>query len=202
MRPIAVPSILAACLFTSSLWGQAPASATSSFVDRLTSAAIEQTHHRVRYVPGYVRIPYPNGDVPSDTGVCTDVIIRAYRAAGIDLQKEVHEDMSKSFRAYPSSWGLRRPDSNIDHRRVPNLATYFRRHGLALPLSPSPAAYLPGDLVTWDLGGGVPHIGIVVRQSPTQPLLVHNIGRGPELEQVLFDWKITGHYRFTPDTRR
>jgi len=166
----------------------------------LVAAAIERTHHPVRYVSEYVRIPYPGGDVPADTGVCTDEIIRSYRAVGIDLQKEVHEDMQRNFAAYPDQrWRLSHPDSNIDHRRVPNLMVFFERKGQSLPISDRAANYLPGDLVTWDLGRNVPHIGIVVDQKSRvngRYLIVHNIGEGPKMEDVLFNWKITGHYRY------
>jgi uncharacterized protein len=172
-----------------------------NFLDRLAAAAIERTHHSVRYDGAYVRIPYPGGDVPADTGVCTDEVIRAYRAVGVDLQKEVHEDMLKDFPAYPnqSRWRLSRPDPNIDHRRVPNLMVFFSRKGESLPLSANPLEYMPGDLVTWDLGGGIPHIGIVVGAKSRETgryLIVHNIGAGPTMEDVLFNWKITGHYRY------
>jgi uncharacterized protein YijF (DUF1287 family) len=171
------------------------------FLQRLVAAAIERTHHTVRYDSAYVRIPYPNGDVPSETGVCTDEVIRAYRALGIDLQKEVHEDMLRNFSAYSNQrqWLLAHTDTNIDHRRVPNLMTFFTRKGELLPLSSQNADYSPGDLVTWDLGGNVPHIGIVVDQKSARTeryLVVHNIGRGPQMEDVLFNWKITGHYRY------
>jgi uncharacterized protein YijF (DUF1287 family) len=171
------------------------------FLNKLSGSAIERTNHIVRYDPSYVRIAYPRGDVPADTGVCTDEIIRAYRALGIDLQKEVHEDMTSNFSAYPNSrrWGLAHTDTNIDHRRVPNLMTFFSRKGQSLALSIRAEDYAPGDLVTWDLGGGVPHIGIVVdRKSASSGrfMVVHNIGRGPKLEDVLFQWKITGHYRY------
>lgn len=171
------------------------------FLQKLVAAAIERTQHVVRYDAAYVRIPYPGGDVPPDTGVCTDEVIRAYRAVGVDLQKEVHEDMVQNFSAYPHNWkwGLSRPDSNIDHRRVPNLMIFFGRKGESLPVSSRMDDYSPGDLVTWDLGGNVPHIGIVVdRRSPQtgRYMLVHNIGQGPKMEDVLFNWKITGHYRY------
>jgi uncharacterized protein len=171
----------------------------SSFALRLSDAAIEQTRHEVRYDGSYVRIPYPGGDVPADTGVCTDVVIRAYRVLGIDLQKEVHEDMKSAFDAYPKIWGLARPDTNIDHRRVPNLAKFFERKGKRLPVSSDPATWQVGDIVTWDLGRGVPHIGFVVdRRSADgkRPLIAHNIGAGPKLDDVLFAWRITGHYRY------
>src|SRR5499425_132966 len=136
----------------------------SAFIQRVVAAAIERAQHIVRYDSAYVRIPYPNGDVPADTGVCTDEIIRSYRAVGVDLQKEVHEDMKRNFSAYPRKWTwlLSRTDTNIDHRRVPNLMVFFSRKGESLRITQNSADYLPGDLVTWDLGGNVPHIGILV----------------------------------------
>jgi hypothetical protein len=175
--------------------------ARAQFLHKLAQAAVERTHHAVRYDSAYVRIPYPNGDVPPETGVCTDEIIRAYRAVGVDLQKEVHEDMLVNFSAYPNQrrWRLAHTDTNIDHRRVPNLMTFFARRGEALALSTRSADYSPGELVTWDLGGNVPHIGIVVdrKSDPSgRYLVVHNIGRGPQMEDVLFHWRITGHYRY------
>lgn len=171
------------------------------FLKKLVAAAEERTHHIVRYDPAYVRIPYPGGDVPQGTGVCTDEVIRSYRALGVDLQKEVHEDMTTDFSAYPQQrrWLLSHTDTNIDHRRVPNLMVFFSRKGEKLAITESPADYSPGDLVTWDLGGGVPHIGIVVDEKSPQGgrhLIVHNIGQGPKREDVLFAWKITGHYRY------
>ena len=171
------------------------------FTKQLVAAAVERTHHHVRYVADYVRIPYPGGDVPADTGVCTDEIIRSYRAVGVDLQKEVHEDMVQNFAAYPNKrrWMLAHSDPNIDHRRVPNLMVFFQRKGETLPITTKAEDYAPGDLVTWDLGGGVPHIGIVVDQrlaGSGRPMIVHNIGEGPKMEDVLFNWKITGHYLY------
>jgi uncharacterized protein YijF (DUF1287 family) len=185
-------------------WAQADSvtsSARQDFLKRFVAAAVERTHHAVRYVPGYVKIPYPGGDVPADTGVCTDEVIRAYRAVGVDLQKEVHEDMEQSFSSYPHpiKWLAARPDANIDHRRVPNLMVFFARKGEALALSHRAEDYAPGDLVTWDLGGGVPHIGILVDRKSIpggRYMIVHNIGQGPKMEDVLFAWKITGHYRY------
>ena len=180
----------------------APAGQTPPPTDvakRIVDAAIERTAHRVAYDGGYRSIDYPGGDVPDDVGVCTDVVVRSYRSAGIDLQKEVHEDMAGDFSAYPRIWGLDRPDPNIDHRRVPNLQTFFRRRGAALEDGDDPARYRPGDLVTWMLPGHLPHIGIVVdRRSADglRPLIVHNIGQGPQLEDVLFAFPITGHYRY------
>ena len=171
------------------------------FLDKLVAAAIERTNHSVKYVSSYVHLDYPGGDVSASTGVCSDEIIRAYRAVGVDLQKEVHEDMVHNWTDYPakSKWHQARPDQNIDHRRVPNLMVYFSRMGESLPISSRAKGYSPGDLVTWDLGGGVPHIGIVVNGKSAESgrfLIVHNIGQGPKMEDVLFNWKITGHYLY------
>ncbi|TAI47583.1 DUF1287 domain-containing protein [Flagellimonas allohymeniacidonis] len=165
----------------------------------LEEAALDLTQQRVVYDPSYFSIDYPNGDVPSDKGVCTDVIIRAYRKIGIDLQKEVHEDMMAAFGAYPKIWGLGSTDKNIDHRRVPNLMTFFTRQGAELPISNRAKDYLPGDIVCWNLGGAVTHIGIVVNKKShdgMRNLIVHNIGNGQELEDCLFDFKIIGHFRY------
>lgn len=149
------------------------------------------------YDPAYRRIAYPNGDVPVHTGVCTDVVIRAFRHAGIDLQVLVHQDMARNFAAYPKNWGLRRPDRNIDHRRVPNLATFFKRKGRAVAVTRLGLDYKPGDIVTWRLSSGVPHIGVVsdVRRGDRY-LMVHNIGAGAQIEDVLFAYQVTGHYRW------
>ncbi|MBL7904037.1 MAG: DUF1287 domain-containing protein [Bacteroidales bacterium] len=173
--------------------------AQSAFYDKLSTAAIDLTKQQVTYDPSYFRIGYPNGDVPSDKGVCTDVIIRAYRKVGIDLQKEVHEDMKLNFSRYPAIWGLSRPDKNIDHRRVPNLMTFFERHGVTKPMSRNAADYQPGDIVCWNLGGGTTHIGIVVSRRSgdgKRPLIVHNIGAGQVMEDCLFNFTIIGHYRY------
>src|SRR5882757_8702909 len=172
-----------------------------TFLQRLSDAAIERAKLSVRYDSAYVRIPYPNGDVPAGTGVCTDEVIRSYRALGVDLQKEVHEDMQRNFSAYPNQrrWMLAHTDTNIDHRRVPNLQVFFSRKGESLPVTSNESDYKPGELVTWDLGGNVPHIGIVVNKQSSAPgryLVEHNIGAGPKIEDVLFSWKITGHYRY------
>jgi len=174
-----------------------------TLAERLNAAALERTHHRVVYDPAYVRLAYPGGDVAADRGVCADLVIRAYRALGIDLQQAVHEDMKAAFAAYPPHWGLTRPDPNIDHRRVPNLEVFFTRQDAALPPSHDPAAYRPGDVVAWNLkgrSGFLPHIGIVTDRVGIsgRPQVVHNIGAGPRLEDVLFDWPITGHYRWLP----
>jgi uncharacterized protein YijF (DUF1287 family) len=171
------------------------------FLKRLVAAAEERLHHAVQYDPAYVRIPYPGGDVPGDTGVCTDEVIRTYRAVGIDLQKEVHEDMEQNFSAYPRRWRwpAAHVDANIDHRRVPNLMVFFGRKGETLSIGQRSEDYAPGELITWDLGGGVPHIGIVVGQRSAMSgryIVLHNIGQGPKIEDVLFRWKITGHYRY------
>jgi uncharacterized protein YijF (DUF1287 family) len=142
--------------------------------------------------------------VPEGTGVCTDVVIRAYRAVGRDLQVLVHEDMTAGFDAYPRHWGLARPDRNIDHRRVANLQAYWRRQGGALPVTADPADYRPGDLVTWTVGGNLPHVGIVTDRlvpGTDRPLVVHDIGAGPRLEDFLFEAPVTGHYRFPDDHR-
>ena len=167
----------------------------------LVAAAREQVGVTLRYDASYRRLTYPNGDVPIDRGVCTDVIVRAYRRFGVDLQALVHDDMGTSWQAYPKLWGLHRPDPNIDHRRVPNLAVFFTRHGRALPVSDQASAYAPGDLVTWRLPSGVPHIGIVADRTTRggTPLVIHNIGLGAAEEDVLFRYTITGHYRYRPE---
>jgi uncharacterized protein len=161
--------------------------------------AVAQAGVTTDYDPAYVSLSYPNGDVPLKTGVCSDVVVRAFRKVGVDLQKEVHEDMSRAFDAYPKRWGLSGPDSNIDHRRVLNLMTYFERQGKSIPISDEPNDYLPGDVVAWDLGGGVYHIGLVtdmLSETERECLIVHNIGLGTRVEDVLFKWTIKGHYRF------
>ena len=179
-----------------------PPDAEATFVQQLIGAARAQESDRVVYDGSYRKIPYPGGDVASTVGVCTDLIIRAYRAVGVDLQQRVHEDMSRAFDSYPKKWGLPRPDPSIDHRRVANLQTYFRRRGSYVAVSQEARDYLPGDLVTWMLPGDRPHIGLVT-DSPSadgsRPLIAHNIGNGPELEDMLFRFPITGHYRYRGD---
>lgn len=164
---------------------------------RLAKLARQQIGITVEYDPSYVTLRYPGGDVPADRGVCTDVVIRACRGIGIDLQKEVHEDMKKAFSTYPHNWGLKRPDKNIDHRRVPNLRTYFKRRGWELPISQKADDYLPGDLVTCTVAGNLPHIMIVsdCKTANGTPLIIHNIGAGTEEEDALFAFPLTGHYR-------
>ena len=173
----------------------------SPVLAQLVAAAVERTSHSVQYDGGYYRIAYPGGDVPAERGACTDEVIRAYRAVGIDLQKEVHEDMAANFAAYPSRFGLKSTDANIDHRRVPNLMTFFARKGKTLATTTAPTDYTPGDIVTWDLGAGLTHIGIVVdvpsTEDPARWQIMHNIGAGPQIQDVLFSWQITGHYRYT-----
>lgn len=169
------------------------------FSNKLVQAALERTRHEVVYDGSYFSIAYPGGDVPDNVGVCTDVIIRSYRQLGIDLQADVHEEMTTDFEAFPKNWGLTRPDPNIDHRRVPNLQALFSRKGVVLPVSRNPEDYVAGDLVTWMLSGSLPHIGIIVdrrSEDGKRPLVVHNIGRGPRVEDMLFDYPITGHYRY------
>lgn len=172
--------------------------AQESFYKKLADSAEVLTTQKVIYDPSYFTIDYPNGDVPADRGVCTDVVIRAYRKVGVDLQKLVHEDMLENFAKYPNNWGLSRPDKNIDHRRVPNLMTYFDRHNAALQISSHSKNYKPGDIVSWDLGNGMTHIGIVSKYMSKNetPLIIHNIGKGQVLEDILFAYKIIGHYRF------
>ena len=179
------------------------AQAAAAFPDDFIAAARRQIGVTRYYDPAYVRLPYPNGDVPAERGVCTDVVIRAYRALGVDLQQRVHEDMRAAWAAYPKLWGLRSTDRNIDHRRVPNLATFFTRHGQRLSISQTDASiYAPGDIVTWRLPSGVPHIGIVSAQRRGgRPLILHNIGAGTQLEDMLFDYTVTGRYRYEPEVK-
>lgn len=167
------------------------------YAAQLSEAAMSLTKDKVEYDGAYFTIPYPKGDVPADKGVCTDVIIRTYRKLGVDLQQKVHEDMQANFAIYPQKWGLKKTDTNIDHRRVPNLMTFFARKGEIKPLTENPSDYLPGEIVTWDLGGGLTHIGMIVNilsQDKKCFLIVHNIGNGQELSDCLFSYTITGHY--------
>ena len=168
-------------------------------LEKVNAGAIEQTTQTTGYDGSYVKLDYPNGDVPPSTGVCADVVVRAFRKAGIDLQKELHEDMKKNFVKYPQKWGARKPDTSIDHRRVPNLMTWFDRQGKARPITNDAKDYLPGDVVAWDLDKGLPHIGMVSKikvEGTERYAVVHNIGLGARIEDVLFLWKITGHYRY------
>ena len=192
--------ILLALLLTISL---TPTAYAASKAEAIVTAAHERTTAEVRYDPKYVKLTYPGGDVPADTGVCTDVIIRTYRAAfGFDFQKAIHEDMRVNFKAYPQNWGLKRPDKNIDHRRVPNIEKYLTRKGAALRISKNPDDYQPGDIVSWRLGGSLPHIGIVSENKSEwgTPLIIHNVGAGSVEDDLLFNTKINGHFRFVPRT--
>jgi len=173
---------------------------TSETVRKVLESARQQTKITTGYTQQYFVIPYPNGDLPENTGACTDVVVRAFRNAGVDLQKEVHEDMAKNFTVYPQKWGLSKTDTNIDHRRVPNLQTFFGRKGKALPITSSGDDYKPGDVVSWDLDGkGMTHIGLVSNYwnaSSKRYYIIHNIGGGTRAEDRLFEWKITGHFRY------
>ncbi|HEY1083432.1 MAG TPA: DUF1287 domain-containing protein [Prosthecobacter sp.] len=212
-----LPALLTALAFISASWScsadeaaQAAASRSKvaaladnqDFATRLVHAALDRTANTVRYDGAYLKIPYPGGDVPAEMGVCTDEVIRSYRVLGFDLQKLVHEDMKKHFSAYPKHWGLPRPDTNIDHRRVPNLQTFFKRKGASLPVTQNPADYRPGDLITCTVAGRLPHIALVVPapDGGDTPWIVHNIGSGPKLENRLFEFPLTGHYRWHPSS--
>ncbi len=202
MKTIYLTLALAACFLAGSSALRAQTTLENdrtATLHKVLDAAHAQVGVTVNYDPAYVDLKYPGGDVPADRGVCTDVVIRAFRAAGVDLQQLVHEDMKSHFAAYPHQWGLSRTDTNIDHRRVPNLMTFFARHGKALPVTAAAADYQPGDVVTWMLPGNLPHIGLVVNETapddPTRHLVIHNIGAGARMEDVLFGFKQTGHYR-------
>jgi len=166
---------------------------------QMLDGAIAQAGVTTEYDPAYVALEYPGGDVPEKTGVCSDVVVRAFRKAGIDLQKEVHEDMQAARSSYSTKWGSNAPDKNIDHRRVLNLMKYFERQGKSLPISDDADDYQPGDIVAWELSSGIDHIGIVTNMmsdSDGRLLIVHNIGAGTRIEDVLLDWTIKGHYRY------
>ena len=173
------------------------------FADQaLVEAAQDRLKQRITYNGAYMKLDYPGGDVPANIGVCTDVLIRSYRAAyGFDFQKAVHEDMKANFSTYPKNWGLKRTDRNIDHRRVSNLETYLIRQGASLGISREPPDFQPGDIVSWRLAGGLPHIGIVSDRKAADgtPLIIHNVGAGPQEEDVLFLYKMNGHFRFIPE---
>jgi uncharacterized protein YijF (DUF1287 family) len=171
----------------------------TNFFYKISDSAISLTNQKVVYDAAYFTLDYPNGDVPADKGVCTDVVIRAYRKLGIDLQKEVHEDMAANFAEYPKKWGLRATDKNIDHRRVPNLMKFFERKNASLPITNQAKDYSFGDIICWDLGGGLTHIGILIAEKTKDQernLVVHNIGNGQEIADCLFSFQIIGHYRF------
>lgn len=192
MRKITILLLYFICSLAS-VFGQ------TDFYEQLADSAFLLTKQCVIYDPSYRVIDYPNGDVPANRGVCTDVVIRAYRKFGIDLQKEVHEDMKLNFNKYPKNWGLSRPDKNIDHRRVPNLMSFFSRHGIMQKITKNPEDYQPGDIVCWNLGKGLTHIGLVSRKKTSngkRHLIIHNIGGGQVLEDCLFRHTIIGHYRY------
>lgn len=191
--------ILVLLLFSCNKFTSVPAKTVNKdFYEQLSDAAISITNDKVEYDPTYYQIKYPNGDVPKGKGVCTDVVIRSYRKLGIDLQKEVHEDMAAYFSKYPKSWGLKTTDTNIDHRRVPNLQVFFTRKGEVKTISDKATDYKPGDIVTWMLASNRPHIGIVVNKKGNNGRykMVHNIGGGQVIQDCLFDYRITGHYRY------
>jgi uncharacterized protein YijF (DUF1287 family) len=170
-----------------------------SFQEKLSNAALSIINSEIVYTPNYVAIQFPNGDVPAKTGVCSDVVIRAYRKLGIDLQKEVHEDMKSNFSKYPTKWNLKQTDTNIDHRRVPNLEVFFTQKGEKLPVSKDAGDYKTGEMVTWMISGKLPHIGIVTHKKTAdgkRPMLVHNVGSGQVLEDCLFAYEIVGHYKY------
>ncbi len=186
------------------LLGTAPAIAKPVPAAKFLHAAAALANRGVGFDSGYHRIAYPLGDVASNTGVCADVVVRAYRGIGIDLQVLVHQDMARNFAVYPKIWGLHRPDSNVDHRRVLNLATFFRRHGTVLKITDHPGDYQAGDLVTWNLDprGSTPHIGIVMPGHAADgrtPLILHNMGSGQIVQNILFTYRITGHFRYAID---
>ncbi len=196
MRKLLVYFSLFLCIFTTTVYAQ-----QTPYGQLLADAAFARTKIPVVYDGSYHRLNYPGGDVPANIGVCTDVVIRSYRSLGCDLQVLVHEDMSDNFSVYPTIWQNSKPDHNIDHRRVPNLRKFFSRHGQELKVTQKGSDYLPGDLVTWVVGQNLPHIGIVSSFNSTdgkRPLIIHNIGSGPQLEDRIFDFEITGHYRYQP----
>jgi len=185
-------------------WPYKPPQITDPFVAALVASALRQTGQTHFYDPAYTQLDYPGGDVPLERGVCADVIVRACRAGGLDLQKEVHEAMTPRFRDYPQLWGPRGPDANIDHRRVANLRVYFRRFAQTLPVTDRGDDYAPGDVVVWQLPQNRLHIGLVIdRRSDDgrRPLVVHNVGRGTRAEDVLTAWPILDHFRLRPPPR-
>jgi uncharacterized protein YijF (DUF1287 family) len=170
----------------------------------LLEGLLDQPNYTYYYDPAYVQLSYPGGDVPKDRGVCSDVVVRAFRNAGIDLQKEVHEDMKQNFSAYPNRWGLKAPDANIDHRRVANLMKYFERKGKAQPITQDAKDYLPGDIVAWRFENNLLHIGMVsnLRAANNTYCIIHNVGAGAKVENRLFEWQIIGHYRYFENTKQ
>lgn len=199
-----IVSRLAGVVLAALIGAAGPASAGTIPAAQFVKAAAGLQNRNVGFDRGYRRIAYPMGDVPANVGVCADVVVRAYRRIGIDLQKRVHEDMERYFFLYPKTWGLRAPDSNIDHRRVLNLRVFLARHGTVLKITNDPKDYKPGDLVTWNLDprGSTPHIGIVMAgrsRDGKRPLILNNLGQGQIYEDILFAYEITGHYRYAID---
>src|ERR1044071_3566881 len=195
---IIAPAMACAPKATQADRSQAASVEVKSALRPVLDSALAQTEQTTIYDPAYVKFTYPGGDLPIERGVCADVIVRAFRKGGVDLQKEVHEDMARNFAIYPNRWGLKAPDTNIDHRRVPNLMTYFKRRGKSLPITEQAKDYEPGDIVAWDLGRGLLHIGIVANAHPPQSenyYMIHNIGAGAQMEDIMFSWRIIGHYR-------
>jgi len=198
--------IIAIAITAASLWVTTPIYAgTGSGFQPLPTKIVETARARtlldIRYDPKYVGLSYPGGDVDPTTGVCTDVVIRTFRdALRFDFQKAVHEDMRANFSKYPTRWGLKRADKNIDHRRVPNLERYLKRQGASVSITKNAADYRPGDIVSWRLGGILPHIGIVSDKKSQwgTPLIIHNVGQGVVEDDLLFNTDIEGHYRFMP----
>ena len=185
----------------SNAYAKNQAQTTNTFAEKLSNAAISIIDPSIDYDPAYFSIEYPNGDVPANKGVCTDVVIRSYRKLGIDLQKEVHEDMIVNFAEYPNleKWGMTKTDTNIDHRRVPNLEIFFERNGEKLVITEDPKDYKTGEIVTWLINNKLPHIGIVTNKKSKdgkRNLIVHNVGNGQVLQDCLFEYKIVGHYRY------
>lgn len=175
----------------------APRKLTAESCDRILSRARAMTESPIRYDAAYVEIPFPEGDVAPDTGVCADVIVRGFREVGIDLQKRVNDEMKSDFGSSPQIWGLSAPDTNIDHRRVPNLMWYFNREWSRRPLSEDGQDYRLCDVVAWDLGGGVTHIGIVSgKNADGEPLLIHHLAHKPREEAALRHWRIIGHFAY------
>jgi len=194
MKPYGYLLFAALCVVSACFAGYESQAALGA---KILGAARDQIGVTTKYDPSYVSLKYPGGDVPIETGVCSDVVIRALRGVGVDLQKEIHEDMAAHFADYPQKWGLKKPDRNIDHRRVPNLMTHFqRRHVWMREKLKFSDSYGPGDIVAWDLGNGVLHIGIVSdRMVGEVPLIIHNIGAGVQEEDILFSYRVIGHYR-------
>jgi uncharacterized protein len=198
-RGMKLPSSCFYGIVFSALIGAVPSAlAAPTQVEKFVAAARQQAGITTHYDPRYVQITYPGGDVPLQTGVCSDVVIRAMRAIGTDLQQKVHEDMVRNFSAYPQKWRMKQPDASIDHRRVPNLMAYFSRMGKSLPIQTQAKDFKAGDIVAWALNSRQTHIGIVSDETTLfgqRHLIFHNIGRGVQHEDVLFNWKIIGHYR-------